>query len=66
MRSKLEAIRMSVSSGIPVFLASGRDRRVLSRVFAGEDIGTLFLPHIAKAHAKKNWLGHFKSHLKRS
>src|SRR3989338_777878 len=44
MRSKLNAIRMSGNAGIPVFLANGRDKRVLSRIFDGEDIGTLFVP----------------------
>ena len=56
MRSKLNAIRLSSGAGIPVFLANGRDKRVLSRLFEGEDIGTLFVPKSGKARAKKNWL----------
>ncbi len=64
MGSKLKAIHMSVSSGIPVFLADGRDRKVLSRIFEGEDIGTLFVPHLKRGQARKNWVSHFVSHLK--
>ena len=44
MRSKLKAIRQCVSAGIPVFLAHGRAPRVLSRLFAGDSLGTRFLP----------------------
>ncbi len=64
MHSKLKAIQMSVSSGIPVFLADGRDRNVLTRIFEGEDIGTLFVPHLKKGHARKNWLKHFINHIR--
>ena len=63
MRSKLEAVQMSTSSGIPVFLADGRQHQVLHRLFTGEDIGTFFLPAPAKGGSasggKKNWLRHF-------
>ena len=60
MKSKLEAIHMSVSSGIPVFLANGHDRAVLSRLFEGEDIGTFFLP---RRTASKSWIRHFINHV---
>lgn len=60
MRSKLNAIRTSVCAGIPVFLADGRQTNVLRKIFDGEDIGTFFAPK----RGKKNWIKHFKSHLK--
>jgi glutamate 5-kinase len=63
MSAKLKAIGASVSSGIPVFLANGRDPKVLTRIFKAEDIGTLFVPHLKKAHAKKNWIEHFVNHI---
>ena len=59
MRSKLEAVQMSTSSGIPVFLADGRQNKVLHRLFTGEDLGTFFLPEVKKGHTKKNWLRYF-------
>ena len=57
MRSKLSAVDMGVRSGIPVFLANGRDKNVLERIFAGDDIGTFFVPRTAKG--RKNWASHF-------
>ena len=64
MRSKLSAIRMSVTSGIPVFLADGRKDRTLTRLFNGEDIGTLFVPDLKKGHTRQDWLKHFLTHVK--
>ena len=65
MRSKLDSIQMSVSSGIPVFLADGRDTNVLPRIFSGEDIGTLFVPDLKKGYARRDWLKHFLKHIKK-
>ena len=64
MRSKLSAISMSVTSGIPVFLANGRDDKVLTRIFDGEDVGTLFLPNLKSGHTRRDWLKHFLAHVK--
>ena len=65
MRSKLGAIRMSVTSGVPVFLADGRDREVLTRIFQGEDIGTLFVPDLKKGLTRQDWIEHFLKHVKK-
>ena len=65
MRSKLSAIRMSVTSGIPVFLADGREDRVLTMIFEGKDIGTLFLPDLKKGQTRQDWLRHFLRHIKK-
>jgi glutamate 5-kinase len=64
MRSKLRAVQASVSAGIPVFLADGRERRVLSRIFGGEDVGTLFVPHLGRKRRRGEWLEHFVNHIK--
>lgn len=63
MRSKLEAARMCVNAGIPVFLANGRDEKVLLRLSEGEDLGTFFLPRGKKAKEKKRWIAQFLSHV---
>ena len=63
MSSKLAAVRMSVNSGVPVFLASGRDRQVLVRIFSGEDVGTFFLPK-PKSGKNRNWVRHFSRQLR--
>ncbi|MGH7197391.1 MAG: glutamate 5-kinase [Candidatus Omnitrophota bacterium] len=64
MNSKLKAIQAAVSAGIPVFLADGRDRKVLSRIFGGEDVGTLFVPHFRRTRGRGEWLTHFVNHVK--
>ncbi len=64
MQSKLNAISMSVTSGIPVFLANGRDDKVLTRIFDGDDIGTLFLPNLKTGHTRQDWIKHFLTHVK--
>lgn len=63
MRSKLEAIGMGTSSGIPVFLAHGRQPKVLSRLFKGEDLGTFFKPSPKKGCSKNGWTAHFLRHV---
>ena len=64
MDSKLRAIRMSTSSGVPVFLAHGRGRNILDRIFDGEDVGTFFVPDTGKRKARKDWIRHFMGHLR--
>jgi glutamate 5-kinase len=66
MRSKLEAVKMSASSGIPVFLADGRGARVIRRIFEGDDVGTLFLPCVPRGHRGKGWIFHFLKHIQYS
>lgn len=62
MRTKLDSVRVCVNAGIPVFLADGRKRQVLKRLFQGENLGTFFLPSKSRG---KNWLAHFREHVKR-
>ena len=56
MLSKLNAARKCLASGIPMIIAPGRERDVLLRIFAGETLGTLFLPRKRLYHGKKLWL----------
>jgi len=56
MLSKLHAARKCLASGIPMIIAPGRERDVLLRIFAGEVLGTLFLPRKRLYHGKKLWL----------
>ena len=65
MRSKLKAIRMSVASGVPVFLANGRDPGILADIFNGEDVGTFFMPRLKKRPAGESWISHFVRQLKK-
>jgi glutamate 5-kinase len=56
MLSKVQAAKRALSSGIPAVIAPGRERDVLLRLFAGEPLGTVFLPRKKLYHGKKQWL----------
>lgn len=66
MQSKLNAVHMSVTSGVPVFLASGKDKNIIPRVFAAEDVGTFFLPEKKKGQAKKTWVADFLTQIQKN
>jgi glutamate 5-kinase len=57
MASKLEAARLAVTAGENVIIASGRRPNVLVDIFAGETIGTLFLPQGPAVGSRKRWIG---------
>lgn len=57
MASKLRAARMVTSAGENVIIASGRDPQVLTRIFSGELIGTLFIAQGKSISPKKRWIG---------
>lgn len=44
MRTKLEAVQKVAKLGIPTLIANGRDPQVLTKIFSGKEVGTLFLP----------------------
>ncbi len=56
MASKLEAARQATLAGAHVVIADARKDDVLTRIFAGEDEGTLFLAHHLRLPAKKHWI----------
>lgn len=65
MRSKIRAARLATTAGESVIMANGQppseltaqSRGVLDAIFAGEPVGTLFLPHGSSIPAWKRWLG---------
>ena len=58
MASKLNAARMATSAGENVIITSGRMPNVLSRIVAGEPIGTLFLAQGQSVASWKRWIGY--------
>ena len=48
MKSKIEAAKIAVRSGIPLVIASGRKKNVLAKILGGEDEGTLFVARTQK------------------
>ncbi|MBA4188778.1 MAG: glutamate 5-kinase [Planctomycetaceae bacterium] len=57
MKSKLRAARLATAAGESVIMANGSLDGILDRVFAGEPVGTLFLPHGDDVPAWKRWVG---------
>ncbi|HEX9730950.1 MAG TPA: glutamate 5-kinase [Thermoanaerobaculia bacterium] len=55
MKSKLEAARMAVRGGCHVVIAAGRDGAALSRVAAGDDVGTWF-PARERLGSRQRWI----------
>ncbi len=57
MRSKLGAAGLVTRSGGSVIIASGRKPAPLTRILAGEAVGTLFLARGQTQGARKRWIG---------
>jgi glutamate 5-kinase len=57
MRSKLEAARLVTQAGGSVVIASGKKPEPLTRILAGEAVGTLFLARGQTQAARKRWIG---------
>jgi glutamate 5-kinase len=59
MRSKIEAAKIVVRSGIPLVIASGKKKNVLTKILGGEDEGTLFVAQPNKLQGRKRWIAFF-------
>jgi len=55
MKSKLAAAKIAANAGCPMVLANGRARNVISRILAGQDIGTVFMP-TRKLSNRARWI----------
>jgi glutamate 5-kinase len=58
MRSKIRAARLATAAGESVIVANGSKPGIVDAVFAGQPVGTLFLPHGSTVPAWKRWLGY--------
>jgi glutamate 5-kinase len=56
MASKVEAARRATLAGASVVVADARLRDPIGSILAGEDVGTLFVPHPQRIHARKHWI----------
>lgn len=56
MRSKVEAARLAAGAGVTTHIALAREPRVLSRLLAGEDIGTRVPGRGSQADSRRRWL----------
>jgi glutamate 5-kinase len=57
MRSKLAAAGQVTRAGGSVIIASGTKPEPLTRILAGQQVGTLFLAHGQTHRAKQRWIG---------
>ncbi|KAF0249018.1 MAG: glutamate 5-kinase [bacterium] len=57
MKTKIEAAKIAVNSGGLTIIANGKILGVLDRIFAGEAIGTVFLP-VTQLSSKKRWIAY--------
>lgn len=58
MASKVEAARRATLAGANVVIAAARAPNIISRVLAGEDVGTLFAALPQKLSARKHWIAY--------
>ena len=62
MQTKLRASRQAAASGAATIIVGGRIDSVLTRLLAGEELGTLLTPDQKPMAARKQWLqGHLKT-----
>jgi glutamate 5-kinase len=56
MSSKIEAAKKVTASGIPMIIANGLKKNILTSLFQGQDVGTLFIPRKEKMTCRKCWI----------
>lgn len=57
MKTKLDAAKIILTTGCKMVLAHGREKDIITRVTAGEEIGTLFLPQ-QRLSKRIRWILH--------
>lgn len=57
MRTKIEAAEIAMNCGGTAVIASGQDRDTLEHIFAGERVGTAFLPS-KRMGGKRRWIAY--------
>jgi glutamate 5-kinase len=55
IRTKIEAARIAARSGCATVIAGGKLPSIIPRIFAGEEVGTLFLPQ-SGLPGKRRWI----------
>ncbi len=58
MKTKLEAAKLVTRSGGKVLIANGKVPYIISKIFDGEDFGTMFTPTDENLSGKKRWIGY--------
>jgi glutamate 5-kinase len=58
MITKLSAAKKAGAAGLPVLIANGLAPGILGKIFAWEEVGTLFLPQEQKLTSRQYWLAY--------
>lgn len=58
MITKLQAAEIATNSGVGMYIAHGADPGVVSRIIAGEQIGTFFRPQKNYLNRRKRWIAY--------
>jgi glutamate 5-kinase len=56
MITKIEAARLATASGVTVVIADGREPDAITRLAAGEAIGTRFVPKTTRLESRQRWM----------
>jgi glutamate 5-kinase len=59
MKSKIDAAKIVIRSGIPLVIASGKKKNALAEILSGQDEGTLFVAQPTKLQGRKRWIAFF-------
>ncbi len=60
MATKIQAAKTAALYGVATVIVNGRSPGILTRLFAGEEVGTRFLPGRRRLAAKKHWIAFTK------
>ncbi len=55
---KLQAAKKAGAAGLPTLIANGLTPGILEKIFAGQEVGTLFLPQDQKLTSRQYWLAY--------
>ncbi len=58
MKTKLEAAKLVTRFGGKVLIANGKTPYIINKIFAGEELGTMFMPTEENLSGKKRWIGY--------
>jgi glutamate 5-kinase len=59
MKSKIDAAKIVIRSGIPLVIASGKKKNALVEILNGQDEGTLFVAQPTRLQGRKRWIAFF-------
>jgi len=61
MASKVISAKKAIIKGIPVVIANGKKKDIISKIIKGENTGTLFLPSDTAICDRKHWIAFSRS-----